>query len=375
LQFQRIIGQEEAKAHVLDSVRNNRLPHAILLKGPSGTGKLAFANAIAQYINCLQPGPDDSCGRCTNCIRISKGLYPDIRYILPIISKKEGGRQFTTDDYIEPFRKHFFSNPYFGFEEWQAELGGENKQLWIAVHEIRELKRGIYLKAFEGKYKIVIVWNAERINVSASNAFLKLLEEPPDKTLILMTCSDPTQLLTTIYSRCQQIQLRRIPTPAIRDYLMRERSLPEDRALELATLSEGSIGNANTFLGEDNQAMLDLYINWLRAVYVGNYALIRQHTGQICDADKEFQKLFLSLALAKMRDALLFHTGTGELALVTQAEKDFHQKFSDTINLNKVDMIASELEQSRDYLGGNANARMVFAALSLKIHQILRGNY
>jgi len=216
VQFQELIGQADSGQRVREALQHNRLAHAIMLTGPAGVGKLAFANAIAQYVNCLNPTENDSCGKCSSCIKIRKAIHPDLRFVLPIISKTEGGKRYLTQDYFAQFRAPFVEDPYFSFSQWQQTLGGESKQLFISVNEIRELKRNVFLKAFEAKYKVVIVWQAELINREGANAFLKLLEEPPDKTLIIMTCSDPTRLLTTINSRCQRIPLHRIPKAEIK---------------------------------------------------------------------------------------------------------------------------------------------------------------
>ena len=372
MQFSEIIGQQAAKSRIIDAIANGRLAHALLLTGPSGIGKLAMAHAIAQYVNCLNPQDGDSCGQCSQCKKIRKGIHPDLRYVLPIISKTEGGKRYLTEDYFSTFREHFFQDPYYSFAEWQRSLGGENKQLFISVHEIRALKRKIFLKAFEATYKVVIVWNAERINREGANAFLKLLEEPPDRTLIIMSCSDPSLLLTTINSRCQRIPLERIPSQEIEHYLVEKREIEPAYAEELALISEGSIGNAKEFLTDNSQAMSEVYINWLRASYAGQYDKIQQQIEKIFKENKEYQKLFLQVSIKKMRDSLLYQLGAKELALSTQAEKEFQQKFSPLINADKVERIAGEMEQSRRNLTGNANAHMVFTALSLRIHSILR---
>ncbi|MEL7534428.1 MAG: hypothetical protein AAFN10_24190, partial [Bacteroidota bacterium] len=262
-------------------------------------------------------------------------------------------------------------SPYFSFSQWQRTLGGESKQLFISVHEIRELKRNVFLKAFEAKYKVVIVWQAELINREGANAFLKLLEEPPDKTLIIMTCSDPSRLLTTINSRCQRIPLGRIPTTDIQDYLLK-REVELEAAEEIASISEGSIGNAKEYLSESSQAISTTYAEWMRSIYTGDYAKILAQTETIFKESKEFQKLFLQIAIKKMRDSLLYHLQTPELALATQKEKAFQERFSQVVNPEKVSRIAEELEKSRRSLSGNGNPQMVFTALSLRMHSIIR---
>ncbi|MEM9986191.1 MAG: hypothetical protein AAF804_13955, partial [Bacteroidota bacterium] len=251
--------------------------------------------------------------------------------------------------------------------------GGDNKQLFISVHEIRELKRGIYLKAFEAPFKVVIVWNAERIRNEGANAFLKLLEEPPDRTLILMTCSDPSQLLTTINSRCQRLQLRRLVPTEIEQYLINRRGLEPALAQELSAISEGSIGNAVEFLSENSQAISATYIDWLRAVYLGDYQKIQDQVAKIQKESKEFQKLFLAAGVKKLRDSLLYHLGSPQLALATENEKAFQEKFSQLVTVDKVDRMADLMEQARLHLTGNANPQMNLISLSLRLHAALRG--
>lgn len=372
MRFEEIIGQDLVVNQIREAIQQDRLPHALMLTGPPGVGKLAMANAIAQYVNCLQPTNEDSCGKCANCTKIRKGIHPDIRFILPIISKKVSGRRLLSADYFTEFRESFFQNPYMSFAKWQRILDGANKQLMISVHEIRALKQQIFLKAFEAPYKVVIVWNAERINNQGANAFLKLLEEPPDKTLLIMTCSDTSQLLTTINSRCQRVQLGRVRSEMIQQYLVRHKELDENQALEVASIAEGSIANAHEYLEDSSIALREIYIQWLRAIYTGRYDKMDVQTDKIKKENKEYQKLFLALAIKKMRDSLLFHLNMQELALLTEEEKAFQTNFSKVVNPLKVEQITQALEESLYHISGNANAQMVFSALSVRIYAILR---
>lgn len=343
-----------------------------MLRGPSGVGAMQLAHAIAQYVNCLNPTDGDSCDECSNCRKIRQGIHPDIHYVLPIISKTEKSKAVLTDAYMDDFRKLYAAEPYFSFEQWQHALGGDNKQLMISVHEIRQLKRKIFLKTFEAEYKIVILWQAELIRKEAANAFLKLLEEPPDKTLILLTCEDPSKLLITINSRCQQVALERIPADLLETYLTDKKEVEAAKAKEIATISEGSLSNALGYMQESHQELNELYSNWLRMVYTGNYVKIQETIEQIYKENKEFQKLFLTFAVKKLRDSLLFRMGLPELALVTEAEMAFQQNFSKLVTPEKVEQMVDLLDESRRYIAGNAHAQMAFMALSLRLHSILR---
>lgn len=373
MQFKDIIGQAKAKETLLGMVHEDRLPHAIILKGRPGIGKLAFANAIAQYVNCENPTETDSCGVCAACTKIKKGIHPDVRFILPIISKKVEGKQGVSDDFFPSFRNHFFQNPYYSFTEWISLMQGENKQVGIRIFEIRELKRKILLKAFEGKYKVVVFWNAEKINTEAANAMLKLLEEPPERTLMIMTVSDTTQLLTTINSRCQRIQLHRIPDEEMRAYLEQNHGLDTDRSHQIAQLSEGSVTRAVELVKESNKSLSELYMTWLRTCMKGNFAEIQNWVETVSKENKEFQKLFLSYAIQKVRDSLLFSMGTPELAAATPDEVEFQKKFSRFVQLNGIEKISRLMEDSLFYVGRNANSQMVLTVLSLRLHSLLTG--
>ena len=341
--------------------------------GPSGVGNLALAVALTQYVNCLNPSPDhDSCGKCSSCIKIAKGIHPDIRYVLPIFSKTEGGKRLLSDAFFDEIRNHFFEDPYFSLQNWQETLGGVNKQLFISVHEIRELKKGIYLKSFEAKYKVLIIWHAELINKEGANAFLKLLEEPPERTLIIMTCSDPSQLLTTINSRCQRIQLGRIPKNQVKDYLLEKKGLSMESAEDLATISEGSISQATAHLSENNQLISEVYIQWLRAIYKGDYQEIHEHVSRLLEESKEFQKRFLQMGIRKMRDSLMYHLQIPSLALAPQNEQAFQENFAKIMSPSKVEDGIALMEDSLIAISGNTNPQMVLTALSLRMHGVLR---
>lgn len=372
MRFQDIIGQEAAIQKVKDAIQGDRIPHAWLLTGPSGIGKLALAHAIAAYVNCQNPQGLESCGKCANCLRIKKGVHPDIHYVLPIIAKKEKGKQLMTDDYLPQFREAWVENPYLSLENWQQMLDGENKQLGISVHEIRNLKKKIALKAFEAPSKVVILWYAERINNQGANAFLKLLEEPPEKTILLMTCDDPGALLKTILSRCQQLPMGRIQRPVLQTYLEEHKGLSQEDAEEIAAVAEGSVGQALSLMGEAHQQNSKTFIDWMRTVYTGNMVKISEIVKPLSKASKENQKLFLNLAIKKFRNALLFHVGMEEIALLGPGERQFQENFAKVLDDEKIEAIIGELETSLYQISRNVNSEMVWVGLSINLFRIIR---
>jgi DNA polymerase-3 subunit delta' len=373
MQFREIIGQEKAKKAFLGLAKENRVPHALILKGQEGIGKLAFANAIAQYINCENPTETDSCGECASCSKVRKGIHPDVRFILPTV-KTGDSKDTGSDDFFHLFREKFHAgSPYFSFKDWMVALNGENKQAEIRIHEIRELKRKISLKAFEAKYKVVVIWNAETIRVEAANAMLKVLEEPPDKTVMIMTVSDQTQLLTTINSRCQRLQMHRVKELVMQGWLQKNFQMDEDHAMQVASLADGSVTRAIELVNESDRSISDLYQNWLRICFKGDYEGIQQAVTAITKENKEYQKMFLGFGLQKLRDSLFFSFGLPEYAFATGEERDFQEKFSKYLQFNGIDELSRLMEDSLYYVSRNANSQLVFSVLSLRIHSLLTG--
>ena len=373
MQFKEIIGQDKAKETIRTMVSEQRLPHALILKGQPGIGKLAFPNPIAQFINCENPSDGESCGVCASCVKIRKGIHPDVRFVLPTVSAPGTGPKTVTDDFFPLFREQFFKKPYFSMTNWVALMQGENKQLGIRIHEIRELKRKMQLKAFEATYKVVIIWNAEKINREAANAMLKLLEEPPERTVMIMTVSDTTQLLTTINSRCQRVQLHRIQPEIMEQYLIDNYKLSPDRSQQVTQLSEGSVTKAIDLVNDANKSLSELYMHWMRVAMKGQFALIQEWVETVTKENKEFQKLFLSYAIQKIRDSLLFSFDIPQLATATKEEIEFQKKFSRYIQLNGIDKLARLLEDGLHFISRNANSQMVLTVLSLRIHSLLNG--
>lgn len=373
MKFSEIIGQQKAKEAIIGSFHEGRFPHALILKGPAGLGKLAFANAIAQFINCENPGPGDSCGTCPNCLKIHKIIHPDIHYVLPIINKSTGGKSSLTEDFLQTFRSQFVNNPWLSINQWGSALDGENKQLGIHISDIRDLKRKLSLKSFEAKYKVVIIWNAEMINQQAANAMLKLLEEPPDKTIVILTVTDTTLLLPTINSRCQRLQLLRVETETLAPWLASSQNLSMDQARQLAQISEGSVSRALELVAETTRSFSEIFQKWMKACMEGNHERISGWSESLGRESRDFQKMFLSFALQKVRDILLFNFNAGSMALCEPGEADFFKNISTRVNTNGVSELTRLIEDSLFYISRNANSIIVLVVLSQRVHSILTG--
>lgn len=378
MNFETIVGNQKAKNYFKTSIKNSQIPHAILLTGKNGIGKLAFAQALAQTLNCESPTEtNDACGKCRSCTKINNFIHPDIHYILPVFSKKvsgEGGSsQATSADFFDTFRDKFSQNPYYVFDEWLMDLDAGNKQFTIYIDEIRQLKKKVLLKNFEAKYKVAILWNADKLNMQAANALLKILEEPPKNTVFVLIAENTTRLLPTIISRCQNTKLSLISSKEIADQLIGSQNLPQKEAAKIAFISEGSYARALQLANNTDHSVIEEFQNWMRLCYSGKLGEIKVWMEGIEKRSKEFQKLFLKFGLQKMHDSLAFKMNADELALVySDDDREFTEKFSKFMSFRMIEKIADEFEKSIAYLSRNANTTMVFWVLSINLHDIFR---
>ena len=218
--FKDIIGQEEAKRRLIKEAKEGKIAHARLFCGPEGIGKLPLAIAFARYLSCQNPGEDDACGTCPNCIKYNKLAHPDLHFVFPVIKKKN--KDTVSDDYIAEWRAFVGQNPYFNLNMWLEEMGAENQQAQIFVKESDEIVRKLSLKSSQGGYKIMIIWLPEKMNTECSNKLLKLLEEPPTQTIFLLVSENPDMLLATIQSRTQRFSLYGIEEDKIANKLQEQ---------------------------------------------------------------------------------------------------------------------------------------------------------
>ena len=208
--FKDIIGQEATKRQLRQAVREGRIPHAQLFTGISGIGKLQLALAYAQYLNCPHRTEEDSCGTCPTCLQYQHLQHPDLHFVFPIVGSDE-----VCDNFLEPWRKIILEQHYFDLDDWHEALGIENKQSMIYEKESGEILHKLSLKAYGDGYKIMIIWQPEKMNASSANKLLKILEEPAPKTVFILVSEHPEKLLSTIQSRVQTILIPRLETETI----------------------------------------------------------------------------------------------------------------------------------------------------------------
>lgn len=374
--FREIIGQEEIKSQLRQSVRDGRIAHAQLLTGEVGVGKLALALAYAQYINCPHRTAEDSCGQCPTCLQYQKLQHPDLHFAFPIVKSDTGD---VCDDFVDKFREMVLDRPYFDLDDWYKQMGIETKQATIYEKESGEILRKLSLKSFGDGYKVMIIWQAEKMNVSCANKLLKLLEEPPQKTLFLLISEHPDQLLATILSRTQEIRVPRLPAATIQQALLTNNCVTDNQmAADLAHIANGSYLAASKLAkeSEENQKHFNEFVALMRNAWlVGqkkDYAALlelRKWSLAMADAKegREKQKAFLQYAQRQIRENYIYNFHCSEMNYQTQAEREFSSKFAPFIHEGNVEKMIEELGKAEHQIAQNGNAKIIFFDLCLQM--------
>lgn len=375
MRFADILGQQEAQQHLLQTVKNGRVPHAQLFFGPRGNGKFALALAFAQYLNCRNPLPDDSCGTCASCLKISKLAHPDVHFFFPTTSTKKIKKDPESQLYAEEWREFILEcNGYPDINEWYNFLGVENKQGTIFVRDVAEINRLLSFKPFEGKMSAIIIWMPEKLHNTAANKLLKNLEEPPANTLFLLVAENPEQVLTTIRSRCYTLKIPKIAQADLAAGLVRAYGLEHDEALRYATLSDGDYLTARHLAKQPEERLqqMEQFRLWMRLCFEHKYAEINDFATNISGMGRERIKSLLEYGLRVFRNVMLLQLGqAAELVLVMPEEQEFVSRFAKAIGNIDVTAIASLLEESIQHIERNANVALLMSSLSIRLSGII----
>ncbi|MRX47480.1 DNA polymerase III subunit [Pedobacter puniceum] len=371
MQFKDIVGQETVKAHLIKTVKDGRISHAQLFLGPEGSGSLALAVAYAQYICCEQPSENDSCGECSSCRKYQKLVHPDLHFSYPFFAKHKEDTALT---FVEEWRASFLQNPYLGLDEWRNHLSADNKQANINIAECHSIIQKLSLKPFEAEYKVLIMWLPEYLE-KEGNALLKIIEEPAQKTLFLLVAQNQEQILNTIISRTQIVKIPKQSNTDVCKFLVEKHQLSEEKAMQLAYLSNGNLQAALTFMTHEENDYHDLLSNWLRACY-GNQGLklVAFVDDDFSKMGRENQKNLLRYGINLIRECMLFLAETPGLIHLSAKELEFISNFSKILNLAKAEAIANELEKAHYHIERNANPKILFLDVSLNLVKILKFN-
>lgn len=371
--FKDIIGQETAKQKLRQEVLENRIPHAQLFCGPTGSGKLPLALAYARYICCPNRTETDACDRCPSCVKWNKLIHPDVHFVFPIVKNSKAKKE-VCDDYITNWRHLLLNSPYFGLHHWQNEMNAENGQAIIYSKESDEITRKLSLKSSEGGYKVTIVWLPEKLHEVCANKLLKLLEEPPEKTIFLLVSESPEMILPTILSRTQRFNIAGIEEHEIAEALHSRFGVQPADSESIAHLANGNFIKAleTIHLSEENELFFTLFVSLMRLSYQRKIREMKQWSEQLAGFGRERQKSFLEYCQRMIRENFIYNLHCKEMNYMTTPEQNFATRFSPFINERNVMGIMNELSEAQIHIGQNVNARMVFFDFSLKMIVLLK---
>ena len=379
--FEQVIGQQEARQRLMQMADEGRLPHAIMLCGPQGCGKLALAVGFAQYLlsgNDKQPALDmwgEPVPRQLSPM-LQKLEHPDLHFTYPTIKlpSMSADHKPVSDDFAQEWHELVMDSLYFTMNEWLEQMGGENQQAIITAGESDDLIRKLSLKSSQGGYKVSVVWLPERMNIECANKILKLLEEPPSQTVFLMVSEEPDRLRETIRSRVQRIDIKKIADDDICQTLVDQRGLANDQARRLARMANGNWLKALEMLSSDseNELFLDMFQTLMRLAYQRKVKDLKAWAERMAQAGREKQKRFLEYFLRLIRENFMYNFHREELCYMTQREEDLAKNFARFINEDNILPITDLANLAIRDIGQNANGKIVFYDFALQMIVLLR---
>ena len=370
--FKDIVGQDELKRQLISSAQKGVVPHARLFSGEEGVGAFQLALAYARYLNCTDRGDDDSCGKCPSCLKYNELAHPDLHFVFPMVSNKSAKKE-VCDDYLLEWREFLNSRVqqhlYFDINTWLSQMGAENKQAIIYAAESDKIIRKMSLKIYEANYRILFVWMPDRMNIACANKLLKIIEEPPANTAILMITDNADMVLGTIVSRSQPVYVRPIEQDALIKKLVDKWRLQEEDARQLAHLSRGNYFKATEMLtvDNDNSFFLEQFKTIMRNGWTKNVAAMKSFSDEMASLGREKQRNFLSFCQRQVRENFMNCLREPSLNYMSRDEADFSKNFSPYVNERNVIDLMDELALAEQHIAQNVSSKMVFFDLSMRI--------
>ncbi|TVP50367.1 MAG: hypothetical protein EA341_07620 [Mongoliibacter sp.] len=372
--FSSIPGLEDVKEKIIQAVKNNHLAHALLFHGPEGSANLKMALALATYLHCQNPQDNDSCGECPSCQKMSRLVHPDMNFSVPVPGEgKEDKEDKKKLDPIAAFRLFAIQNGYGNISDWVYQNDFEKKQLNISKNAARQVIKTLSLKSFEGGYKIMLIWAPEFMNAASANSMLKILEEPPEKTVFLLVTSQPEQLLTTILSRTQKVMVRAFSDEEIMSHLVAENMCSREGAVQIAPLADGNMREAYRMIDQVADENTVLIRDWFRACFSVDINQIFNFVDNFSSKDKESQKSLLLTGINVLREVMLDKAQVNNLMRSADTDRDFiHKLGSHVLDGQKISRIYEILNTAYYHLERNANMKIMFADLSFQIARVMK---
>jgi DNA polymerase-3 subunit delta' len=379
MHFSEILGQDHIKSHLTTSAGLGRIPHAQLFIGPEGSGTLPMAIAYAQYILCSNANGENEGGNAACNLKFQNLSHPDLHFVFPVSSNSDVKSHPVSANFLKPWREFIAETPYGGLFDWYKKIDIANKQGQIGVDEATEIVKSLSLKAYEGGYKVMIIWMADKMNIATSNKLLKLLEEPPQKTVFILIAESEADILQTILSRCQVLNFGRLSERVIADALVSRENTEPNAAMKLAHQSQGDYNKALHLLykGEDEYPFEEWFVQWVRAAFraKGNASAIQDliaWSEQIAGIGREAQKQFLTFCIDMFRQALLLNYNAKELVFMEPAVDKFKlENFAPFVNGNNISDIFKELSDALYHIERNGNAKIILTDLSIKLTRLI----
>lgn len=374
MKFSEILGQEHLKSHLIKSTDNGRISHAQLFVGKEGSGVLPMAIAYAQYILSY-----NSIDKEASELKCEKLMHPDLHFAFPVAANDAVKKHPVSNLFLDDWRNFIKTNPYGNLFEWFQQIGIENKQGQIGVDEAEEIVKSLKLKSYEGGYKVMIIWMAEKMNSSAANKLLKLLEEPPEKTVFLLVTEDDEQIISTIKSRCQILHFPLLPEADIAKGLIEKEDADPPIAAQIALQADGNYNKALHLFHNDNadEQFEQWFITWIRAAFKakGNAVVIQdliEWSETISKTGRETQKRFLNYCLQFFRQALLLNYSAEELVFMEPKTPGFKlDNFAPFVHSGNILDINKELNDAIYHIERNGNAKIILLDLSIKLTRLL----
>lgn len=377
--FSDILGQDHIKSHLTKSVDNGRIAHAQLFVGPEGSGTLPMAIAYAQYLLCANTDGENLEGNASCNLKFKNFSHPDLHFAFPVTTNDKVKRHPVSSHFLEEWRELLSKQPYGNLFDWYKLLGVDNKQGQIGVDESLDIVKALTLKSYEGGYKVMLIWMAEKMNIAAANKLLKLIEEPPNKTVFILIAEDEEQIISTIKSRCQILHFPPLAENVIKAALIKNYSLDDSAATKIAHQANGNYNKACDLIYQDSEDLQfeTWFIFWVRSAFKakGNKSAILdliKWSEDIAKTGRETQKQFLNFCLDFFRQALLLNYNAESLVYMDiKTEKFKLENFAPFIHNNNILDISNELQDAIYHIERNGNSKIILTDLSIKLTRLL----
>ncbi|MEZ4859428.1 MAG: DNA polymerase III subunit delta' [Flavobacteriaceae bacterium] len=378
MEYSEVIGLEHIKSHLQTTIEKGRIAHAQLWVGPSGCGLLPMALAYTKQLLCSShPKDSEAFHRCAK--NVAQLSHPDLHFVYPVNANETIKKNAVSDSFSEEWREFVSKNAYGSLFQWFQQLGIENKQGNISVKEAEDISKKLSLKSYEGGYKVMIIWMADKMNTECANKILKLVEEPPDKTVLLLLTEKEEQILNTIHSRCQKLQIPFLSEAAIAKALIDKKKLPEAEAIKLSRQSQGDFNKALQLMERTSEEQLfeEWFILWVRTAFKakGNKKAILElldWSDLMAEKGRETQKNFLGYCIELFRQALLKnYTADSLLYFESQDAKFSIEKFAPFVHQNNIFEIVTACEDASYHIERNGNPKIIFTDLSIQLTRLI----